>query len=116
MKISGCLFCRILAGESPATIVYEDEDCVAIDDIRPMSPVHVLVIPRKHIATLNESATDDQALLGHLLLVAARIAGDRGIVESGFRTVVNTNAGAGQTVFHLHVHVMGGRVMHWPPG
>lgn len=81
-----------------------------------MSPVHVLVLPRKHIPTLKDSVPEDQALLGHLLLVAARVAEEKKIVEAGFRTVINTNAGAGQTVYHLHVHVMGGRVMHWPPG
>ena len=81
-----------------------------------MSPVHVLVMPRKHIPTLKDGTAEDEGLLGYLLLVAARIARDKGIVDGGFRTVINTNAGAGQTVFHLHVHVMGGRTMRWPPG
>jgi len=113
---SACLFCQIIGRERPSRIVYEDDLCVAIEDVRPMSPVHVLVLPRKHIPTLKDSVPEDQALLGHLLLVAARVAEEKKIVEAGFRTVINTNAGAGQTVYHLHVHVMGGRVMHWPPG
>lgn len=113
---SGCLFCQIIAGEKPSRIVHEDDLCVAIEDVRPMAPVHVLVMPRKHIPTLKDSGAEDRELLGHLLLVAARVAEEKKIVEGGFRTVINTNAGAGQTVFHLHVHVMGGRVMHWPPG
>ncbi len=113
---TGCLFCQIIARERPATIVYEDDLCIVIEDVHPMSPVHVLVMPRKHIASLADGGEQDQALLGHLLVVAARVASDKKITQGGFRTVINTNAGAGQTVFHLHVHVMGGRVMHWPPG
>ena len=113
---SGCLFCQIIARERPGRIVHEDDLCVAIEDVHPASPVHILVLPRKHIPTLKDSVPEDQALLGHLLLVAARVAEGKKIVEAGFRTVINTNAGAGQTVYHLHVHVMGGRAMHWPPG
>jgi histidine triad (HIT) family protein len=113
---SGCLFCQIIDRERPARIVHEDDLCVAIEDAHPMSPVHVLVLPRKHIPTLKDSAPEDRELLGHLLLVAARVAEEKNIVAAGFRTVINTNAGAGQTVYHLHVHVMGGRAMRWPPG
>jgi histidine triad (HIT) family protein len=116
MNISRCLFCRVIARDLPATVVFEDDDCIAIEDVHPMAPVHVLVIPRKHLPSLTDGEAGDQALLGHLLLIASNIARQKGIVESGFRTVINTNAGAGQTVFHLHVHVMGGRIMHWPPG
>jgi histidine triad (HIT) family protein len=100
----------------PAAILYEDEHCLAFEDIHPMSPVHILIIPKKHLATLNDATPEDRELLGHLLLVAPRIAKEKGIAEKGFRTVINTHASAGQTVFHLHVHVMGGRSMHWPPG
>ncbi len=114
MKMFGCAFCRIIAGEIPARMLYEDSECVAFHDIRPQAPVHFLVVPRKHVTSLNQEA--DEKLLGHLLAVAARVAGEIGIDGSGYRTVINTNAEAGQTVFHLHVHVLGGRVMRWPPG
>jgi histidine triad (HIT) family protein len=116
MKMLGCLFCQIAAHEKPAKLIYEDEQCVAFQDIRPKAPVHVLVIPRKHISSLNGSEPADEPLLGHLLAVAARVAKEKGIDGSGYRTIVNTNAEAGQTVFHLHVHVMGGRRLGWPPG
>ncbi|NWG12742.1 MAG: histidine triad nucleotide-binding protein [Acidobacteria bacterium] len=112
----GCVFCRIAAHQAPAKILYEDDQCVAFEDIRPRAPVHALVIPKKHIAALDAGLETDEALLGHLLVVSARVAREKGIDRSGFRTVINTNAGAGQTVFHLHLHVMGGRIMHWPPG
>ncbi|PYV19836.1 MAG: histidine triad nucleotide-binding protein [Acidobacteria bacterium] len=113
--MSGCVFCRIAAREVPATIYYEDDSCLAFQDAAPKAPVHVLVIPRRHIVSLNEGI-DDERLLGHLLAVAVRMAREKGIDGTGYRTVINTNAEAGQTVFHLHVHVMGGRVMRWPPG
>ena len=113
-RVPECIFCRIVAKEQPARLLYEDDECVVLEDIAPKAPVHVLVVPRKHIATLKDSAMEDEALLGHLLLIAARAAGDKGL--GGFRTVINTNAEAGQTIFHLHVHVMGGRSMRWPPG
>jgi histidine triad (HIT) family protein len=116
MKVTGCVFCRIASHQSPAKILYEDDRCIALEDIHPRAPVHVLVIPKKHIASLNDDLDGDEPLLGHLLNVAARTARDKGIDRSGFRTVINTNAEAGQTVFHLHVHVMGGRIMGWPPG
>jgi histidine triad (HIT) family protein len=109
-----CLFCRIVRGEIPAKIVREDEHTVAFRDIDPKAPTHVLVIPRQHVATLNE-ATDAEAL-GRLLLAARDVAAAEGIAESGYRTVLNCGAGAGQTVFHVHLHLLGGRQMHWPPG
>jgi histidine triad (HIT) family protein len=109
-----CLFCRIVRGEVPAKIVAETDECVAFRDINPQAPVHVLVIPREHVASLNEAR--DPALVGRLALVAADIAKREGIAESGYRTVINTNANAGQTVFHIHLHLLGGRRMEWPPG
>ena len=111
-----CLFCRIIAGEVPADIVHQDERCVAFRDINPQAPVHMLVIPRDHTESLDEATQRDEALLGHLLRVAARVANEQGLSESGYRTVINTGAGAGQSVFHLHVHVLGGRPLSWPPG
>jgi histidine triad (HIT) family protein len=109
-----CLFCRIVRGEIPAKIVAETEHCVAFRDIDPKAPVHVLVIPREHVPSLGE--TTDAALVGRLALLAAEIATREGIAEGGYRTVINTNADAGQTVFHLHLHLLGGRRMGWPPG
>ncbi|HEX7957970.1 MAG TPA: histidine triad nucleotide-binding protein [Pyrinomonadaceae bacterium] len=111
-----CIFCKIVAGEIPAGKVYEDERAVAFRDINPQAPTHALVIPRRHVASLNEAEEGDESLLGHLLLVAARVAREAGHAEGGFRTVINTGAGAGQTVFHVHVHVLGGRGLTWPPG
>jgi histidine triad (HIT) family protein len=111
---SDCLFCRIVRREIPATIVREDEHTLAFRDIDPKAPTHVLVIPKTHVASLNEAG--DASALGRLLLAAREIAKAEGIDESGYRTVINTGAGAGQTVFHVHVHLLGGRVMSWPPG
>ena len=111
-----CIFCKIVAGEIPATKVYEDDRAIAFRDINPQAPTHALVIPRSHIASLSEAGESDEALLGHLLRVAARVARDEGRAESGYRTVINTGAGAGQSVFHIHVHVLGGRALTWPPG
>jgi histidine triad (HIT) family protein len=116
MPENDCLFCSIIAGDTPATIVLQDERSVAVRDINPQAPMHVLVIPREHMESLDEASHKDEALLGHLLRMAARIANDEGHSENGYRTVVNTGAGAGQTVFHLHVHVLGGRQFNWPPG
>jgi len=113
--MSGCIFCRIAAGEIPAKIDFQDDRTVAFQDTAPKAPVHVLVIPRRHIESLGDGL-EDESLLGHLLAVAARIAREKGIDGTGYRAVVNTGAAAGQSVFHLHVHVMGGRTMHWPPG
>ena len=109
-----CLFCRIVSREIPAKYVMENEHVVAFRDINPQAPVHVVVVPREHVASLNEA--DDAAMLGELSLAAAQIAKSEGIAESGYRTVVNTNRDAGQTVFHIHLHLIGGRGMAWPPG
>ena len=111
---ASCLFCRIASGEIPAKLVAETEDCVAFRDIDPKAPTHVLVIPRAHVPSLAEAT--DAALLGNMTLLAARIARDEGIERSGYRTVINTNGDAGQTVFHVHLHLLGGRRMSWPPG
>ena len=111
-----CIFCRIVAGEIPAGIIYQDERALAFKDINPQAPVHTLIIPREHLESLDEAAQKDEALLGHLLRVAARVANEQGLSESGYRTVVNTGAGAGQSVFHLHLHILGGRPLTWPPG
>jgi len=110
------IFGKIARGEVDADIVYEDEDVVAFRDLNPQAPVHILVIPRKPIATLSDAATEDAELLGKLMLAAATVAEQEGLTSDGYRTVVNCNAGAGQTVYHLHVHVLGGRPMRWPPG
>jgi histidine triad (HIT) family protein len=109
-----CLFCRIARNEIPAKLVAEDEHCVAFRDINPQAPVHVLVIPREHVPSLDQAT--DAAMLGRLSLMAADIARKEGVAEAGYRTVINTNAAAGQTVFHVHLHLLGGRSMHWPPG
>jgi histidine triad (HIT) family protein len=114
MMADQCLFCRIVRREVPATIVTETEDCVAFRDINPQAPVHVLVVPRVHVPSLDDAT--DAHLVGRLALVAAEIARKEGIAESGYRTVINTNAGAGQTVFHIHLHLLGGRRLGWPPG
>jgi histidine triad (HIT) family protein len=114
--MSSCLFCRIVNGEVPATKVYEDEHLVAINDINPQAPMHVLVLPRAHIATLNDVLAEHDALLGSMVRRASIIAAERGYASGGFRTVINCNPDAGQTVFHIHLHVLAGRRMHWPPG
>ena len=109
-----CLFCRIIRKEIPAKLIAEDDHCVAFRDINPQAPVHILVIPREHVPSLNQAT--DAAMLGRLSLMAADLARKEGISESGYRTVVNTNGHAGQTVFHIHLHLLGGRSMGWPPG
>ncbi|MDO8502263.1 MAG: histidine triad nucleotide-binding protein [Gemmatimonadaceae bacterium] len=109
-----CLFCRIVSGDIPAAIVSETDDAIAFRDINPVAPVHVIVVPRRHVDSLD--ATDDEALLGKLMAFAALIARQEGISEGGYRTVANTNADGGQSVDHLHLHVIGGRRMAWPPG
>ena len=111
-----CMFCRIIAGEAPARVVYQDERLIAIEDIHPQAPMHVLVIPRRHVATLNDLEPADDALVGAMMRAAAAIARERGVAESGYRAVFNCNRGAGQSVFHLHLHVMAGRRLSWPPG
>ena len=116
MSEENCLFCKIVAGQITADFVHRDDNCVVIRDINPQAPMHVLVIPRDHIESLDDATQKDEGLLGNLLRVGARVANDLGQSESGYRTVINTGAGAGQSVFHLHVHVLGGRPMSWPPG
>jgi histidine triad (HIT) family protein len=116
MPEESCLFCRIIAGEIPGELVHQDERCVVIRDINPQAPTHVLVIPREHLDSLDDASQKDEALLGHLLRVGARVANDEGHAEIGYRTVINNGSGVGQSVFHLHVHVLAGRTMHWPPG
>lgn len=108
------IFGQIVRGEREADIVYEDEQCLAFHDINPQAPVHILIIPKKPIAKLSGAQADDQALLGHLLLAAARVAQDQGLTD--FRLVTNNGSGAGQSVFHLHLHILGGRRFSWPPG
>ncbi len=110
-----CLFCKIAAKQIPAKIVYEDDDVFAFEDIGPQAPTHILICPRKHFASLNEASPEDQAVLGKLQLVAAEHARKLNLLD-GYRTVLNTGRGAGQSVFHLHLHLLGGRPFHWPPG
>ena len=111
-----CLFCRIAAGEIPAKMVYQDEKLLVIEDINPATPLHLLLIPRKHIIGILDLLPEDDLLIGHIFRVAAAIARERGVAESGFRIVANTNADAGQSVFHVHFHLLAGRSMAWPPG
>lgn len=113
--MSECIFCKIGAKEIPAKLVYEDADVFAFEDIHPQAPAHLLISPRKHMVSLDDASAEDAALLGRILLVAKKLAGERGM-SSGYRVVINNGAGAGQTVDHLHFHVLGGRAMHWPPG
>jgi len=114
--MADCLFCRIVDKQLPAKIVHEDADTVTFEDVNPQAPTHVLVIPRKHIATTNDLAPEDDALVGKMYRAAAEVAKQRGIAETGWRTVMNANSDAGQLVFHIHLHVLGGRRMRWPPG
>jgi len=111
-----CIFCRIVDGQATAKIVFEDATVVAFEDLNPQAPVHLLVVPRRHLPSLKEATAEDEPLLGHLFTVAARLARERGLETKGYRTVINNGAEAGQSVFHLHVHVLGGRVFRWPPG
>jgi histidine triad (HIT) family protein len=116
MSGNNCLFCRIIAGEIPSGKVYEDDLAFAFHDINPQAPTHVLIIPKKHIASLDEATPEDQALLGRLTLLAPKLADQLGVAGGGYRTVINTGAGAGQSVWHIHIHLLGGRAMNWPPG
>lgn len=111
-----CLFCRIVRKEIPATVVFEDGEILAFRDIRPQAPVHLLVIPKKHIETLNDADSEDEALLGRMMLVAKELAGKEGMADNGYRLVMNINKAGGQEVWHIHLHVLGGRQMTWPPG
>ena len=114
--MADCLFCKIVAGQIPATIVFQDDHVVAFKDITPRAPTHVLIVPRRHIASLNDLSAGDDALVGEMVRAAAAIATEQGLADRGYRTVFNCNADAGQTVFHIHLHLLGGRTMAWPPG
>ena len=114
--MSDCLFCKIIAGQIPATIVDQDEHLVAFKDINPQAPMHVLIVPRRHVASLNDLGPNDDALVGEMVRRAAALARAQGYADRGYRTVFNCNAEAGQTVFHIHLHVLGGRALTWPPG
>jgi len=114
--MSDCLFCKFVSGDIKPNVVYQDDDVLAFRDVNPQAPTHILVIPKRHIATLNDLRPGDAGLMGKLYLVAQKIAEDVGIAEAGYRTLINCNAEAGQTVFHIHLHLLGGRPMGWPPG
>ena len=114
--MSDCIFCKIAAGEIPADLVYEDDQVVGFRDLNPQAPTHVLLIPRRHIASINELRPEDEAIIGRLYTAAAKVAAQEGFAESGYRTVINCNEDGGQTVFHVHLHLLGGRRMSWPPG
>jgi histidine triad (HIT) family protein len=116
VKKPDCLFCRIIAREVPASIVYEDEQVLAFKDINPQAPIHVLIVPKHHIASLNDLRADTDTIVGTMVRKAAGIAQTQGIANGGYRTVFNTNRDAGQTVFHIHLHLLGGRSLTWPPG
>ncbi|GMR03443.1 MAG: histidine triad nucleotide-binding protein [Thermodesulfovibrionia bacterium] len=111
-----CLFCKIAGKEIPSKIVYEDARAMAFQDANPQAPVHILIIPRKHISTVLEAKPEDNELVGHLFQIANKIAGDKAVAERGFRLVMNCNREAGQAVYHMHLHLLAGRPMHWPPG
>jgi histidine triad (HIT) family protein len=111
-----CLFCKIIKREIPGSIIYEDDRVIAFNDIKPQAPTHVLVVPKRHIESLNELQPGDDQIVGELVRRAAAIAKERGVSASGFRVVLNTNRDGGQTVFHIHLHLLGGRSMQWPPG
>ena len=116
ITMADCLFCKIAAHEIPADIAHEDERLVAFGDINPQAPTHILIIPRRHISTLNDLTADDADLVGSMVHLATRLAAERDHAETGYRTVFNCNAAAGQTVFHIHLHLLAGRYMTWPPG
>jgi histidine triad (HIT) family protein len=114
--MSDCLFCKIRDGKIPAAVVYRDEHCLAFEDIRPQAPTHLLFIPLEHIPTINDLSVDNPAIVGKLFLAAAKVAKQRGHSENGYRVVMNCNRDAGQTVFHIHLHLLAGRPLEWPPG
>lgn len=114
--MTDCIFCKIVSGDIPGDIVYQDDDVLAFRDLNPQAPTHILIIPKKHIATVNDLQPEDAELVGRMYLAARQIAKDEGIAEPGYRAVMNCNREAGQTVFHIHLHLLGGRPMGWPPG
>ena len=114
--MTDCVFCKIIAGQIPGSLVYEDQDVAAFRDINPQAPLHVLIVPRRHIATLNDLTQADDAVVGSMFRAAAALAKRHGCADRGYRTVFNTNREAGQTVFHIHLHLLGGRALGWPPG
>lgn len=114
--MTDCIFCKIVSGDIPAEKVYENDSVVAFQDLNPVAPMHVLVIPKKHISTINDLQHEDATLIGEMYLAAKQIAAENGLSERGYRTVMNCNEESGQTVFHIHLHVLGGRSMTWPPG
>ncbi len=116
MNVDDCIFCKIARGEIQSTRVFENEVCIAFDDLSPQAPTHILIIPRDHIDSLDKARSEDKETLGHLLLTAGEIARERGVAEDGYRVVINTNSDGGQTVFHLHVHLLAGRPFVFPPG
>ena len=111
-----CIFCKIISGQLPANIIYHDKLVVAFDDIYPKAPHHKLIIPKKHIATINDLEEEDKNLIGHMVYVAKCLAKEVGVAESGYRVLMNCNADGGQAVYHIHLHLIGGRPLHWPPG
>ncbi|MDH3441479.1 MAG: histidine triad nucleotide-binding protein [Gammaproteobacteria bacterium] len=115
MNSADCLFCKIVAGDIPAEIIYESESVIAFRDINAQAPTHVLIIPRQHIATINDLDEGDESTVGHLYMAAKSIAAAEGLADDGYRVVMNCNEAAGQTVFHIHLHLVGGRTMGWPP-
>lgn len=116
MMVTDCIFCKIAAGQIPAELVFEDGVCLAFNDLSPQAPTHILIVPREHIDSLDKASAEKGGQLGHLLLTAAHIARDKGFAEDGYRVVINTNSDGGQTVFHLHVHLLAGRPFIFPPG
>lgn len=114
--MENCIFCKIAAGTLPARIIHQDDLVTAFHDLNPQAPTHALIIPNRHITSLNHATEADESLLGRLFSVARQVAENQGIAQSGYRLVVNTGSNAGQSVFHIHMHVLGGRAMHWPPG
>lgn len=114
--MSDCLFCKFVRKELPTRVVFEDDSCLAFEDINPKAPVHVLLIPKKHIVSIETMAPEDETTLGHLTLISRQIAQSKKVHQSGYRVVINTGPDAGQSVFHIHLHLLGGRPMAWPPG
>jgi len=114
--MSDCIFCKIVDGSIPAEKIFENDDVIAFRDINEQAPLHVLIVPKKHIASLNDIGEEEAELVGRLFIAAKKIAAERGVADDGYRTVINTMAGAGQSVFHIHLHLLGGRPFQWPPG